>query len=123
MLMSTPRNMLIEQKYLYCDQSAILMATIVGELGYETRLVDLQGDDGVSYHTILEVKQNGLWKTYDIVYKLQGASYPESARIYETGQHYNARPVYRSYPRFYNQLVQSNFYLKHLALGLRRLPG
>ena len=122
-LMYMPRNMLTQQRHLYCDQSALLMATIVNKLGYETRLVDLYGDDGASHHTILEVKQGEVWKTYDTVYKLQGASYQESARIYESGQRYKARPVYRSYPKFYNWMIQNNFYLKHLALRLRRIPG
>jgi len=122
-LMYTPRNMLTRQKYLYCDQGALLMATIVNKLGYETRLVDLYGDNAVSRHTILEVKQGEVWKAYDTVYKLQGASFQESARIYESGQRFKARPVYRSYPKFYNWVIQNNFYLKHLALWLRRLPG
>jgi hypothetical protein len=122
-LMSTPRGMLTRQKYLYCSQSAILLATIVNKLGYETRLVDLYGDDGASHHTILEVKQGGGWKTYDTVYKLQGAPYQQSAKIYDTGQYYNVRPVHYSYPTSYNWVIQNNFYLKHLALWLRRLPG
>ncbi|HEY0005208.1 MAG TPA: hypothetical protein VGB17_10410 [Pyrinomonadaceae bacterium] len=120
---ATPRYMLTEQKYLYCDQSAILMATIVHELGYETRLVDLVGDDGESHHTILEVKQDGRWKTYDTTYILQGATYQESAIYYESRQPFHARPVYRPYPKFYNWLIQNNFYLKHLALFLRRERG
>ena len=120
---NTPRYMLTEQKYLYCDQSAILMATIVDKLGYETRLVDLVGeDDGVSHHTILEVHQNGSWKTYDTTYNLQGRPYQESAKYYESGQYYNARPVYRPYPTFYNRVIQNNVYLKHLALWLRGVP-
>ncbi len=61
--LTTPRNMLTRQKYLYCDQSAMVLATIVDELGHETRLVDLLGDDEISHHTILEVHQNGTWKT------------------------------------------------------------
>ncbi len=42
--LTTPRNMLTRQKYLYCDQSAMVLATIVDELGHETRLVDLLGE-------------------------------------------------------------------------------
>lgn len=120
---TTPRDMLTRQKYLYCDQSSILMATIVHKLGYETRLVDLVGDDGESHHTILEVKQNGVWKTYDTTYILQGGTYQESARYYESGEYYNARPVYRPYPRLYNRAIQNSFYLKHLALWLRGARG
>jgi hypothetical protein len=113
----TPRYMLTRREYLYCDEGAIVLATIVHELGYETRLVDLVGDDGVSHHTILEVRQGGSWRTYDTLRNAQGATYQESA------QSYHARPVYRAYPRPYNWLVQNNFYLKHLALWLRGLPG
>lgn len=68
----TPRYMLTKRKYLYCDEGAIVLATIVHELGYKTRLVDLVGDDGVSHHTILEVFQDGAWKTYDTLQKLAG---------------------------------------------------
>ena len=113
----SPRYMLTQRKYLYCDESAIVLASIVHELGYETRLVDLVGDDGVSHHTILEVRRDGPWKTYDTLRNLQGVTYQESAKTYR------ARPVYRAYPRLYNWLIQNNFYLKHLALWLRGVPG
>jgi len=39
----SPRLMLTEQKNLYCDQSAILMATIIGEPRRDNRLVDSVG--------------------------------------------------------------------------------
>lgn len=113
----TPRYMLTHRKFLYCDEGAIVMATIVHELGYDTRLVDLVGDDNVSHHTILEVRQGGSWKTYDTLQNLQGITYQESARTFR------ARPAYRAYPRPYNWVVQNNFYLKHLALRLRGVPG
>ena len=120
-LVTTPREMLTRQKYLYCDEGAILLATIVHELGYETRLVDIVGDDGVSHHTILEVNQGGAWKTYDTLQRLQGVTYQQSARSLN-GVYYTRRiePAYRPYPRFYNWVVQNNFYLKHLALWVRR---
>ncbi|MGB9179453.1 MAG: hypothetical protein WCB68_09415 [Pyrinomonadaceae bacterium] len=113
-----PRKMLTTQKYLFCDQSAILMATIVGALGYETRLVDLVGDDGISHHTILEVKQNGSWKTYDLIGQTQGATYEQSARDFQNGQPYHARPVYRTYVGA-NWINRNNFYLQYLSLRLR----
>lgn len=114
----TPRYMLTRRKYLFCDEGAILLATIVHELGYATRLVDLVDvSDGVRRHTILEVRQNGAWKTYDTLRNLQGHTYQQSAH------YYHARPAYRAYPRTYNWLIQNNFYLKHLALWLRRIPG
>lgn len=114
----TPRYMLTQRKYLYCDEGAILMATIVHKMGYETRLVDLVGvDDGISHHTILEVRQNGSWKTYDTTYKTAGAPYEQSAK------NFRAQPSYRAYPRLYNWVIHHNFYLKHLALWLRGVPG
>ncbi|HKO61317.1 MAG TPA: hypothetical protein VJV03_09170 [Pyrinomonadaceae bacterium] len=114
----TPRYMLTQRKGLYCDESAIVLATIVHELGYETRLVDLVDvKAGKNSHTILEVHQNGVWKTYDTLQDLQGVTYQQSAATYEP------RPVFRAYPGIYNWFVQNNFYLKHLALWLRRIPG
>jgi hypothetical protein len=120
---SSPRYMLTEQKYLYCDQSAILMATIVHELGYATTLIDLVGSDGGSHHTVLGVLQNGRWKTYDVTNNLQGRPIQESAKYQPSGASYQADTAYRAYPRFYHWLVQNNFYLKHLALWSRGLPG
>jgi hypothetical protein len=114
----TPRYMLTQRKYLWCDEGAILLATINHELGYETRLVDLVGDDEMSHPTILEVRQNGAWKSYDTAYNMAGASYEQSAKYYRF-----SRPVYRAYPTTYNWIIQNNFYLKHLALWLRGVPG
>ena len=123
-LLTTPRNMLTRQKYLWCDQGAIVLATIVHKLGYETRLVDLLGDDGISHHTILEVNQNGAWKTYDTLQRLQGVTYQQSVESLNTKFYTrNIQPVYRPYPRFYNVVIENNFFLKHSALWLRGLPG
>jgi hypothetical protein len=110
----SPRLMLTEQKDLFCDQSAILMATIVGELGYETRLVDLVDADGVSHHTILEVKQNESWKAYDTLYRLEGETYEQIQRRLS----YNARPVYRTYVGS-RWITRHNYYLQGLSLWLK----
>jgi hypothetical protein len=120
---SSPRYMLTEQRYLYCDQSAILMATIVHKLGYRTTLIDLVGSDDESHHTVLGVLQDGRWKAYDLTNNLQGRPIQESARYQPGGQPYQAQPSFRTYPGFYHWLVQNNFYLKHLALWWRGLPG
>lgn len=123
-ILQTPYNMLVRQKSLFCDQSAIVMATLVHKLGYETRLVDLKGDDGISHHTLLDVKEKGVWKTYDPFQNLEGITYEQSAMHVGPGQYsQRVQPIYHSYPRFYNSVIQSNFYLKHLALWLRRQPG
>jgi hypothetical protein len=123
-VLTTPREMLTRQKYLYCDQGAMVLATLVSELGYETRLVDLVGDDDISRHTILEVNQNGTWKTYDTLQNLQGVTYERSAKSLNA-DYYTRRvePVYRPYPRLYNRVIQNNFYLKHLALLVRSKAG
>jgi hypothetical protein len=110
----SPRLMLTEQKDLFCDQSAILMATIVGELGYDSRLVDLLGDGGVSHHTILEVKQNEGWKAYDTLNRLQGETYEQIQRRLS----YNARPVYRAYVGS-SWITRHNYYLQRLSLWLK----
>lgn len=111
----SPRLMLTRQKNLFCDQSAILMATVVSELGYDTRLVDWVGDDGISHHTILEVKQGEGWKAYDTLNRRQGETYEQIKRELS----YNARPIYRKYvgSRWMNR---NNYYLQHLSLWLRR---
>jgi hypothetical protein len=113
--------MLTQRKHLWCDEGAILLATIGHELGYETRLVDLRGDDDISHHTILEIYENGRWETYDTFQNLRGVTYQQSADGVRLQQ--RVHPYYRQYPRFYNWLVQNNFYLKHLALRLRGIPG
>jgi hypothetical protein len=120
---SSPRYMLTKQRYLYCDQSAIVMATIVHELGYRTTLINLVGSDGESHHTVLGVLQGGRWKAYDVTNNLQGRPIQESARYQPGGQPYEAQISFRVYPGFYHWLVQNNFYLKHLALWSRGLPG
>jgi hypothetical protein len=110
----SPREMLTEQKYLYCDQGAILMTTIVRELGYETRLTHWNGDDGVGHHVTLEVKQGGGWKSYDTLYRRQGETYEQiRARL-----DYDAHPVYREYvgSRWF---TRNNYYLKRLSLWLK----
>ena len=109
----SPRLMLTEQKDLYCDQSAILMATIVGEIGHDHRLVDFVGGDGVSRHTILEVEQNGGWKTYDTLNRRQGETYEQILR----GLSYDARPVRRRYVGS-GWMTRNNYYLQRLSLWL-----
>ena len=111
----SPRLMLTEQKDLFCDQSAILMATIVRELGYDTRLVDFVGGDGVSHHTILEVKQGDGWKSYDTLNRRQGETYEQVQR----GLNYGARTAYREYvgSRWF---TRNNYYMQRLSLWLKR---
>jgi hypothetical protein len=89
----SPRLMLTEQKNLYCDQSAILMATIIGGLRRDHSPVALVGDDGVTRHTILEMQQKDGWKTYDTLNRRQGKTYEQILRRLP----YHALPVRRRY--------------------------
>ena len=38
---STPRDMLTRQNYLFCDESSMVLATIVHRLGYPAALINL----------------------------------------------------------------------------------
>jgi hypothetical protein len=118
---STPRDMLTRQYYLFCDQSAMVLATIVHKMGYPTALIDLVGPDGISHHTVLGVRQDGTWTIYDVANNLKRRAVGESARYQQTGAPYVFRAVYRPYPRIYQLLIQHNAYLKSFALWLRRL--
>lgn len=137
----SPRYLLTERKYLYCDEGAILLATIVQKLGYKTRLADIWIPPGISNHTVLEVYQDGKWKTYDTVQNLQGLDYHAIIDLYESNlwrtdkfapqkrvclnpaKHKLIKHKYRPYPGIYNWLIQRNFYLKELMLFLRNIPG
>ncbi|PRY14268.1 hypothetical protein CLV24_10478 [Pontibacter ummariensis] len=139
----TPRYLLSVRKHLYCDEGAVLLATIVHELGFETRLVDLASNDSTSRHTILEIFENEKWVTYDTVQNMRGASYHMVLEGYESEDwrhgsqvetaayetcrnkenHLGLSPKYRQYPKMYNWFVQNNFFIKHLVLELRGIPG
>ena len=113
----TPKYILTKRNYIWCDEGAIVLATIVHELGYKTRLVDLiDVDDGISHHTVLEIYEDKRWILYDTLYDIHDVSYNESAG-------YSAMPRYRSYPRYYNFLIQNNFFLKQIAIRIRGVHG
>ncbi len=117
----TPRY-LLEKKHLWCDESATVLATVVHELGNETRLVDVIKSDGEAGHTYLQVYENGDWKNYDTVLKKSGLTHEQILEGYSyTGLKGYPRP--RPYPRLYNFLIQNNFYLKRLVLWVRNVPG
>ncbi len=125
----TPRYLLTQRKTLYCDEQAVLLATLVRKLGNDTRLVNLMMSGGLS-HSVLEVYQNGAWKGYDPRYGLEGFSYEQIVKlralegVYEEGAKFQAiRVKYSKFPRLYNWLIQHNYYLKHIALFLRGIPG
>lgn len=110
------RYMLTKRQYLYCDEGAIVLANIVHKLGYRTQLVDLiWSQDNLSHHRILEVFQNGKWKTYDTLGRSVGNTYQECAG-------YDTFPRYRPYPRFYHSLMRRNFYLRRFVSLWRGVP-
>lgn len=118
---TTPRYML-RKKYLWCDEGAIVLATIVHESGNQTRLVDVIRENSEAGHTYLQVYQNGEWKNYDWILKKSGLSHEQILDGYSYAG-LKGYPKPRPYPRLYNLIIQNNFYLKHIALWLRNSPG
>ncbi len=118
---TSPRYMLAK-RHLWCDEGAIVLATFVHELGNETRLVDVIKSDGEAGHTYLQVYENGEWRNYDTVLKKSGLTHTE---ILEGYSYANLKgfPRPRPYPGLYNLVIQNNFYLKWLALRIRKVPG
>lgn len=118
---TTPRYML-EKKNLWCDESAMVLATIADKLGNKTRLTDVIKEDGAAGHTYLQIHENGEWVNYDTVLKKRGIAHEEILQGFDYAK-LKGYPQTRSYPRVYNRIIQNNFYLKHLALWLRNAPG
>jgi len=106
-LMDRPGN------WLWCDEGAIVVAVLVGQLGYSTRLVDLVGtSDGVSHHTVLQIEQAGDWITYDFT----GRQFDVPL---EKTVDYPAAPRFRTYPDWRHKLLLNNYFLRELAQLLR----
>jgi hypothetical protein len=115
----TPRYMydvqLIENG-LYCDEGAVMMATMAKILGYDTRLLDFVGKDGIAHHTVLEIYVDGEWLVFDTLEKIphmQVDQFPS----------FTASLRRRKFPRTYNFFVQHNYFLKKAAVFLRGIPG
>ena len=115
----TPRYMYdvqVVNNGLYCDEGAVMMATMAKILGYKTRLLDFLGSDGISHHTVLEVNVDGEWIVFDTLQKmphLRKEDYPG----------YTASLRRRKFPRTYNFFIQHNYFLKKAAVFLRGIPG
>ena len=114
------RYMLTQQKELHCDAGALLMATILREIGYRSRLVDLHGHDGISHHTVLEVEENGHWYVYDTLLRQRRTTLKDAARGYGFEL---ARPVRRPSWSTYRSIVYNNAFLKFFIFKLRGIPG
>ena len=99
--------------WLWCDEGAIVVAVMVGQLGYPTRLVDLLGlSDGVSHHTVLQIQQAGNWVTYDFTGRQFGLPVEKTVV-------YPSRPVFRTYPAWQHTLMLNNYFLRVLAQKIR----
>ena len=111
----TPRYLIENQTWLYCDEAATVMATFDHILGYKTRLIDLYGYDNVSHHTILEVFENNRWVTYDFTKRIYNTPYVKSS-----GDSFKLKQgKVKPYPKMYNAVINNNSILKYIALKLR----
>jgi hypothetical protein len=112
----SPRSLIEKHKSLWCDEGAIVMATLNNKLGYKTRLVDLYGYDNISHHTILQVWENGRWINYDFTFKLNHQPIIKSSNSFNMKLK-EARV--KKYPKLYNYLVNNNYFIKQIAFTLR----
>lgn len=109
----SPKFNIINKRKLYCDESAIVMATLNHQLGYKTRLINLIGMDGISHHTILEVYEGISWKTYDHFNGIYHLSHQKLAGYPLLKTEINP------YPKTYNFVINNNYFLKKLAFFVR----
>ena len=113
---ASPRHLMEKHADLWCDEGAIIMATLASELGYHTRLIDLIGFDNISHHTILQIQEKQRWINYDFTFHLYKRPITNSAleckfRLKE------AR--IKKYPKTYNFIVNNNFFLKKAIFLVR----
>ena len=109
----SPRHILTNRKYIWCDEGAVVLATFAKKLGYKTRLVDLINiETRISGHTVLEIYEGNKWTLYDTQNDLIDASYDMSAG-------YISEPRYRKYPKVYNFFIQNNFFIKKIIFWIR----
>ncbi len=74
-----------EKPHLLCDGAATTVLTVLQELGIESRLIFLYGDDGaaVAEHTMLEVFNPATqrWELYDVLNDLHFVAVDSGARL------------------------------------------
>jgi hypothetical protein len=115
-LNATPRHLITNHKRLWCDEGAIVIATLCYYAGYETRLVRMINIKNIDNHTFLQVREDNIWKNYDFTFQTIDA--PIDSITKRAGiklrdlQHYE-------YPRIYNKLINTNYFLKQAALYTR----
>jgi hypothetical protein len=56
---------IVRRGYGYCDQTAHVFATLAHYAGYDVHLLFLRAPDGVSPHTVVEVRIDGRWVLVD----------------------------------------------------------
>ncbi|MBC7655371.1 MAG: hypothetical protein H7098_12975 [Oligoflexus sp.] len=113
---ASPRHLMENHKRLWCDEGAMVAAILIHQLGYETRLADFYGIDGIAHHTILETNENQKWEHYDFSFHLVDQSYKSSA---VAGKINFKRIVTRPYPKLYNTIINHNYFIKKVVFFLR----
>jgi hypothetical protein len=112
----SPRYLIKKHKTLWCDEGAIIMATLNHQLGYKTRLIDMYGYDNISHHTILQVLENNKWINYDFTFRLHN----QLINISSDSLHIKLKEArIKEYPKFYNFLVNNNYFNKHIIFAMR----
>jgi uncharacterized protein YneF (UPF0154 family) len=107
------RELMARDGWLWCDEGAVVIAVLVGQLGYETRLVDLVGkSDGISHHTVLQILQKNGWVTYDFTGRQFGIAPVASVE-------YEANVRVRAYPQWHHLLLLNNYFIRLLAQQFR----
>lgn len=115
----SPKYLMMNRERLFCDEGAIVMATLDHKLGFETRLIDLCGYDNISHHTVLQVKENGIWNTYDFTFRIINRPFKTCSSLYGFVV---KTPRVKPYPKFYNKIVNNNYYLKAFIFKMRKIP-
>ncbi|MGF7078368.1 transglutaminase domain-containing protein [Mucilaginibacter sp. UYCu711] len=113
---ASPKYLMQNHTGLWCDEGAIVMATLDHKLGYKTRLVDLIGYDNVAHHTLLQVYENNKWVNYDFTFRLNHQAILKSSYAFNLKMK-EARP--KTYPKLYNFIVNNNFFAKKVIFALR----
>ena len=112
----SPKYLMINRDRLFCDEGAIVMATLNHSLGFKTRLIDLYGYDNISHHTVLQVKENELWNTYDFTFRIINKPFKKCTDLYGFQV---KTPKVKPYPKIYNVLINNNYFLKKAAFFIR----
>ena len=113
---ASPRHLMENHRRLWCDEGAMVAAILIHHLGYETRLADFYGIDGIAHHTILETNKNQKWEHYDFSFHLVNQSYKSSA---VAGKINFKRIVTRPYPKLYNTIINHNYFIKEVVFFFR----